>query len=147
MLNERNIKQLHHLLVKNIDDKNAGTYRNFNVMITGAQHIPPDFLKVPQLMADFVYWYELEAMNLHPIERAARVHSEFVKIHPFAHGNGRTSRLLMNLELMFIKLMIEVVEQSFEPYYWFFGGSLLEFYTNPIQFTTFAGSSPQEPIK
>ena len=34
------------------------------------------------------------------MERAARVHADFVKIHPFVDGNGRTSRLLMNLELM-----------------------------------------------
>lgn len=45
-------------------------------------------------------WYRTEAMALHPVERAARVHSDFVKIHPFVDGNGRTSRLLMNLELM-----------------------------------------------
>ena len=37
---------------------------------------------------------------MHPIERAARVHGEFVKIHPFIDGNGRTARLLLNLELM-----------------------------------------------
>ncbi len=39
-------------------------------------------------------------MALHPVECAARVHSDFVKIHPFVDGKGRTSRLLMNLELM-----------------------------------------------
>ena len=37
---------------------------------------------------------------LHPVTRAAKVHAEFVKIHPFTDGNGRTSRLLMNYELM-----------------------------------------------
>ena len=37
---------------------------------------------------------------MHPVERAARVHVDFVGIHPFVDGNGRTSRLLMNLELM-----------------------------------------------
>ncbi len=37
---------------------------------------------------------------MNPIERASRVHSDFVKIHPFIDGNGRTSRLLMNLELL-----------------------------------------------
>jgi hypothetical protein len=39
-------------------------------------------------------------MALHPVERAARGQSDFVTIHPFRDGNGRTSRLLMNLELM-----------------------------------------------
>ncbi|MDB6075698.1 MAG: filamentation induced by cAMP protein Fic [Verrucomicrobiaceae bacterium] len=51
-------------------------------------------------MERFIAWYRNEAMALHPIERAARVHSDFVKIHPFVDGNGRISRLLMNLELM-----------------------------------------------
>lgn len=51
-------------------------------------------------MEEFISWYNDEATNMHPIERAARVHSDFVKIHPFIDGNGRTSRLLMNLELM-----------------------------------------------
>jgi Fic family protein len=37
---------------------------------------------------------------LHPVELAARLHVDFVGIHPFVDGNGRTSRLLMNFELM-----------------------------------------------
>ncbi len=37
---------------------------------------------------------------MHPIERAARLHADFVKIHPFVDGNGRTARLLMNLDLL-----------------------------------------------
>ena len=44
--------------------------------------------------------YQGKAQQLHPIERAARLHVDFVKTHPFVDGNGRTSRLLMNIELM-----------------------------------------------
>lgn len=99
-LSEWNIKQLHQLVLKNIDTENAGRYRRINVLIAGAEHKPMDALLVPQAMADFIGWYETQAMQLHPVERAARVHGEFVKIHPFVDGNGRTSRLLMNLELM-----------------------------------------------
>lgn len=51
-------------------------------------------------MAQFIDWYNTEAYNLHPVERAAKVHADFVGIHPFVDGNGRTSRLLMNLELL-----------------------------------------------
>ena len=51
-------------------------------------------------MAQLVDWYNIEAHKLHPIERAAKVHADFVGIHPFIDGNGRTSRLLMNLELL-----------------------------------------------
>ncbi|MGL4209884.1 MAG: Fic family protein, partial [Candidatus Adiutrix sp.] len=51
-------------------------------------------------MKEFFDWCAGEAQNLHPIERAARVHADFVTIHPFIDGNGRTARLLMNLELV-----------------------------------------------
>jgi Fic family protein len=99
-LDEWTIKSLHHLILKGINDDNAGRYRTLNVRISGAEHLPPDQLVVPELMERFIDWYREEAGDLHPVERAARVHSDFVKIHPFIDGNGRTSRLLMNLELV-----------------------------------------------
>lgn len=99
-LRETDIKSLHALILRGIDDANAGIYRNVNVRITGARHLPPDFLHLPEQMAAFAHWCCGEATKLHPVERAARIHSDFVKIHPFVDGNGRTSRLLMNLELL-----------------------------------------------
>jgi Fic family protein len=99
-LSEGQIKSIHQLILKNIDDEHAGVYRNTNVIISGADHIPPDALHVESEMQAFVTWYKQKAGSLHPVERAARVHTDFVKIHPFVDGNGRTSRLLMNLELM-----------------------------------------------
>lgn len=51
-------------------------------------------------MAAFIGWHNKSAQTLHPIERAARVPGEFLKIHPFIDGNGRAASLLMNLELM-----------------------------------------------
>lgn len=99
-LDEWTIKSLHQLVLKNIDAENAGKYREVNVMISGAEHTPPQALQVPEQMQAFIEWYNTDAGALHPVERAAKVHGEFVKIHPFTDGNGRTSRLLMNLELM-----------------------------------------------
>jgi len=99
-LSEWQIRNIHSLVLKNIDDANAGQYRRVNVTITGARHLPPQFVKVPERMAGLIHWYETEAPALHPVERAARVHGDFVKIHPFIDGNGRTGRLLMNLELL-----------------------------------------------
>lgn len=96
----RQIKQIHGLILKNIDDKNAGVWRSVNVTIAGAEHLPTEFLQVPHEMDQFVGWYEQKAGLVHPVELAARVHCDFVKIHPFVDGNGRTARLLMNLELM-----------------------------------------------
>ncbi len=99
-LEERAVSSLHHLILRGVNDANAGRYRTVNVRISGADHLPPDQLLVPELMEKFIAWVRGDAASLHPVERAARVHSDFVKIHPFVDGNGRTSRLLMNFELL-----------------------------------------------
>lgn len=98
-ITEWNIKSIHQLVLKNIDDENAGRYRRENVTIKGVTHIPPDYLKVPELMEKLVLNYK-NWNNFHPIIQASLLHGELVKIHPFIDGNGRTSRLLMNLDLM-----------------------------------------------
>jgi len=99
-LTEWQIKSIHQLILKNIDEKNAGVYRNSNVIISGTKHTLPDHINLISDMNNLIEWYKVKAKVLHPIERAARVHVDFVKIHPFINGNGRTARLLMNLELM-----------------------------------------------
>lgn len=98
-ITEWNIKSIHGLVLKDIDNENAGRYRRENVTIKGATHIPPDYLKVPELMEKLVLSYECWK-EFHPIIQATLLHGELVKIHPFVDGNGRTSRLLMNLDLM-----------------------------------------------
>jgi Fic family protein len=97
---EWQIKNIHRLILKGINDNYAGNYRNQQVMISGAEHMPPEPFLIKEHMEDFVKWYNTKAQELHPIERAALVHIIFVGIHPFIDGNGRTSRLLLNLELM-----------------------------------------------
>jgi Fic family protein len=99
VLSESIIKNIHSLTLKNIDISNAGKYRNINVKISGAEHIPPNHFPLKDEMGDLIQLYN-SWYGLHPVEQAARLHSEFVKIHPFVDGNGRTSRLLMNLVLM-----------------------------------------------
>ncbi|TVX98258.1 Fic family protein [Cohnella terricola] len=99
-LTEWQIKSIHSLILKGIHDDQAGIYRTENVPISGTRHLPPDYSQVPDLMAQFTQWLEGEGVNLHPVARAAAVHSEFVNIHPFVDGNGRTARLLLNFELM-----------------------------------------------
>ncbi|GAC1381982.1 MAG: Fic family protein [Aquirhabdus sp.] len=99
-LTEWQIRNIHQLILKNIDNDNAGSYRHVNVIISGATHRPPDHTLLPEQMAGLITWYQKQANQLQPIERAATLHADFVGIHPFVDGNGRSSRLLMNLELM-----------------------------------------------
>ena len=98
-ITEWNIKNIHQLILKEIDNENAGRYRKENVTIKGATHIPPDYIKLSELMEKLILNYETWN-KYHPIIQAALLHGELVKIHPFVDGNGRTSRLIMNLDLM-----------------------------------------------
>lgn len=97
---EADIKKLHELFYYRIDAKNAGKYRKVKVFISGSKYPLPLPENVPGLMADFAR--KLSAMKklLHPVDLAARIHKDFVFIHPFVDGNGRVARLLMNLALL-----------------------------------------------
>ncbi|MCM3761097.1 Fic family protein [Alkalihalobacillus oceani] len=100
-LSEWQIKNLHRLVLKGIDDEYAGVYRDQQVFISGAKHIPPAPFLIKEEMEQLMAWYDqAETKELHPVVRGAMLHAIFVGIHPFIDGNGRTSRLLLNLELM-----------------------------------------------
>jgi Fic family protein len=99
-LSEWQIKNLHQLVLKNIDNAQAGRYRTVDVKIAGARHDPPPHYRIAEQMADFLDWHRHMAGSLHPVVRAAVVHTRLVLIHPFIDGNGRTARLLLNLELL-----------------------------------------------
>ena len=107
---EHVIKSIHQLILKEIDNDNAGVYRKENVLIAGAEHTPPNHLLVAEQMADLLKDYK--QFKGHPLERAARLHIDFVKIHPFVDGNGRTARLLMNLDLMKAGLQPVVIKAA-----------------------------------
>jgi len=93
-------RQLHALILRGIDDENAGQWRTVPVAISGSQHVPPPPSDVAPMMHDLFDWYAGDAVGLHPVARAARFHHRFVFVHPFSDGNGRTARLVMNLILM-----------------------------------------------
>lgn len=99
-LSEWQIKNLHRLVLKGIDDEYAGVYRDQQVFISGAKHTPPAPILIHERMDQLMGWYNTEGIKLHPVVRGAMLHAVFVGIHPFIDGNGRTSRLLLNLELM-----------------------------------------------
>lgn len=99
-ITERDILQIHALILQGIDRENAGTYRKVQVMISGAKHIPPQSFLLQKEMEDLIKWYNENKNLLHPVELSAEMHERLVSIHPFIDGNGRTSRLLMNLILL-----------------------------------------------
>jgi Fic family protein len=96
MLTEQDIKNIHQLVLKKIDNDNAGRYRTENVIITGAAHRPPNHMVVHDLMEQLIPKLKVWEKKYHPLVLSALLHGEFVKIHPFVDGNGRTARLLMN---------------------------------------------------
>ena len=110
-ISQRTIKDIHRLILINIDNENAGKYRDENVIISGADHKPPKFYDLPILMNEFIEKIDLLKMY-HPITRSAIVHGEFVKIHPFIDGNGRTSRILMNMSLINSKMIPIVIKKE-----------------------------------
>ena len=96
-MSESIIKQIHYLVLADKKD-DRGVYRRVPVRIMGAQHEPvqPYLIqpKMEQLLIDFAESTE------HIVTKLARFHIEFEGIHPFIDGNGRTGRLLVNMEFM-----------------------------------------------
>lgn len=100
-ISERTIKEIHALILHGIDRENVGRYRTVPVMISGSTHMPPQPYLVEKQMEDFILRFkQMEKEKIHPVLIAAYLHDELVRIHPFIDGNGRTSRLLMNLYLL-----------------------------------------------
>jgi len=98
-ISENYIRQIHKLIIGDSLSLSPGDYRNIGVIITGSEHRPPEPFEVPIKMMELVDWIR-ENENQNPIIVAAIVHHEFVKIHPFKDGNGRTARILLNLILL-----------------------------------------------
>ena len=98
VLDEELIKDIHQVVMENIIE--GGLYRSYNVRITGAGFTPPDWMEVRNNMKWFMADFEAKKSDLNPIELASYVHAEFVRIHPFQDGNGRTARLILNFILI-----------------------------------------------
>jgi Fic family protein len=110
ILTEESIKKIHHLLTKNTmeDDADCGFYRcerNKYVVVgnrlTGEISFrPPNNKELPKLMQDFFDWLNSDHVSeLDPVVLAGIAHYEFVRIHPFVDGNGRTGRVIAALLL------------------------------------------------
>jgi Fic family protein len=79
------IHDIHAMILRNIDDENAGIYRKIQVYISGDTRILP-----PARDVDI----------LHPVILSGQFHYRFVQIHPYIDGNGRTARILSNIILL-----------------------------------------------
>jgi Fic family protein len=108
-ITESDILQLHRLFYIRIDESKAGKYRREQVFISGTDYLPPKYSDVPKLMKEFVDSMAYLKKSLHPIHYAARLHKEIATIHPFSDGNGRTSRLVMNLALLQVGYPIAII--------------------------------------
>nr|WP_294861743.1 Fic family protein [uncultured Fluviicola sp.] len=100
ILTKRELLGLHNLILRGINQEEAGRYRRIQVMIQGSSHLPPAPYLVEKQMEDYFIWYERNRSLLHPVVLAAEMHERLVTIHPFIDGNGRTSRLIMNMILL-----------------------------------------------
>lgn len=98
-LTEHSIKDIHALVLMN-DAANRGVYRRLPVRIMGATHTPPQPYMVPVEMERLIAEYEEMKQDKHILEAIGMLHLLFEGIHPFIDGNGRTGRLILNLELI-----------------------------------------------
>ena len=97
-LDENIVKDLHAILTENIIV--GGIYRNEEVRISGAGFTPPCGNEMYMQIKNFYEDLKIKENELNAVELAAWTHAEFVRIHPFVDGNGRTGRLIMNYQLL-----------------------------------------------
>ena len=101
-LHRTDIFNIHSIILHKIDSKNAGKYRNVPVHVflkNGSKYQFCDPLLIIDEMDRYFNWLFTDK-NEHPLIIASEAHTRFVTIHPFADGNGRTGRLIMNLVLL-----------------------------------------------
>lgn len=113
-LNERELLSVHNLILRGIIPEDAGRYRRVQIMIKGSSHMPPQPFVVAKEMEDYFIWYEENKSKMHPVVLAAEMHERLVTIHPFIDGNGRTSRLIMNLILLQNGYVIANIKGDYE---------------------------------
>ncbi len=98
LLKERDILNIHELVLQKIEKDFAGRFRTSGVRISGANFVPPNALKIDGYINELVDWVNTSDLDI--IIKSTIFHHRFVWIHPFFDGNGRTVRLLFNLLLM-----------------------------------------------
>lgn len=97
-LDEALLLELHGMILADIAPGDAGVYRTDRVRIAGSRFIPPGAHRFAELMPSL--FARANSDGLHPVLRAAELHYNLVAVHPFADGNGRSARLMMNALLL-----------------------------------------------
>lgn len=110
-ITEQDIKAIHKIILTGIRDDWAGKYRNTDVFIRGSNTEFPRPSAVSYAMQEFVSWLQ-GVQDEHPVRIASSAHFKLVSIHPFSDGNGRTSRLLMNLILLMYGYPMAVIRNE-----------------------------------
>lgn len=98
-LSESVIKSIHSLVLMNRPE-DKGVYRRIPVHIMGAYTEPVQPYLIEPKMIELLKVNEERKNTMTVIERVALFHLEFEGIHPFIDGNGRTGRLILNLDLI-----------------------------------------------
>lgn len=114
---EETILTIHRLFYQQIDAERAGVYRKVPVFISGSQYAVAPVSEISRRVQQLVRWYNNQEGKMHPVELAAELHKRFVYIHPFIDGNGRVSRLLMNLSLLRNDYNIAIIPAVCRPEY------------------------------
>lgn len=99
-ISSADIKTMHRLFYKEIDEDNAGAWRKAPVVVSGTNYVFPYPHELEERMAKLDTWIANEREKHHPVTFAGLLHLKFVTIHPFIDGNGRVARLIMNLALI-----------------------------------------------
>ncbi|MCX6737156.1 MAG: Fic family protein [Candidatus Parcubacteria bacterium] len=109
------VLKLHGILMNGVLP-NAGSYRNYAVRIAGIDLPTANYMKIPDLMSKVILDARKDTKDI--VSLSANVHSRFEQIHPFADGNGRVGRLLMNAMLLKENFAPAIIHQEQKQLYY-----------------------------
>ncbi len=116
-LSQSFIREL-HFYVLNHDEKNRGNYRTSSVFIEGSSTTTALVSTIQPRLDSIINEFKENKEQLGLIPAVAKFHADFEEIHPFSDGNGRTGRLIMNLELLKGGYPITIIEKDDRPEYY-----------------------------
>ncbi|AVL71164.1 hypothetical protein CEQ07_06865 [Oligella urethralis] len=116
-ISESFIREL-HFYVLNHDETNRGKYRQKSVFIEGSDTVTALPSTISSRLDNIIQTYNQNKLEHGVVYAVSRFHADFEEIHPFIDGNGRTGRLIMNLELLKAGYPITIIEKDDRPEYY-----------------------------